>query len=166
MSEASKTRHIVLPYCQDRNGADLGSGGDPIVEWAIQFDKGRRGHLSDRPIHWVGDVFKDGLPFKDNTLGFLYGSHILEDTLDWEPVLREWARVIKPGGYLIIQVPDKERFREAVASGRNTPNLSHQHESYPGELSIYMGKIGGFEVIWDWYEPKDDYNILAVFKKL
>jgi len=163
MSETEKTRHITSKFCSG-NGIDLGSGGDPVVPWAIQFDATRVAHLSYNPVQWEGDIFKP-LPFRERSLDFVYASHSLEDAADWEPILIEWCRVIKPGGFLIIQVPDKERFRAVVAAGQ-PDNLAHKHESYPGELTKYINKIGGFSVIMDRFEPENDYNILAIFKKI
>src|SRR5437867_3001774 len=37
MSETAKHRHLTIRYCQGC-GLDLGSGGDPIVPWAISVD--------------------------------------------------------------------------------------------------------------------------------
>jgi len=52
------------------------------------------------------DVAK--LPFEDNSIDEIYASHIIEhfhyfETFD---VLKEWCRVLKPGGKLKIETPD------------------------------------------------------------
>ncbi len=58
----------------------------------------------------VGDV-SDLSRFADNSIPEIYGSHVIEHfphtkTLD---VLKEWHRVIEPGGKLYIAVPDLAR---------------------------------------------------------
>lgn len=58
----------------------------------------------------VGDVF-DLSRFADGSVSEIYASHILEHaphpkTLD---VLKEWARVLEPGGKLYVAVPDFAR---------------------------------------------------------
>lgn len=58
----------------------------------------------------VGDV-SDLSRFADNSVGEIYGSHVLEHfeyhkTL---AVLKEWHRVLEPGGKLYVAVPDFER---------------------------------------------------------
>lgn len=173
MSETSKHRDLTVPYCQG-NGIDVGSGGDPVVPWAISFDLPRdqflHYHSNDEPahaIHWGGDAAD--LPFKDGVCDFVYSSHVIEDFLDWSPYLREWARVLKRGGYLVIMLPDKERWNEAIRNGQ-PPNCAHKHEGKAGELSAYTESfcaLDGFEVICDKLTNKtpQDYNILAVFKK-
>ncbi len=51
----------------------------------------------------------DDLPFKDNTLDYVLSSHVIEHFFDPVKALREWHRVVKPGGYLFIIAPHKER---------------------------------------------------------
>ena len=51
----------------------------------------------------------DDLPFKDNTLDYVLSSHVIEHFFDPVKALREWHRVIKPGGYIFIIAPHKER---------------------------------------------------------
>jgi SAM-dependent methyltransferase len=97
-------------------------------------------------------------------LDYVYSSYLLEDFLDWQPIVREWGRVIRPGGFLVILIPDHERFSEAVRRGQPA-NPSHQHEGRPGELSETMAKIGGFRVVRDEFADDEDYSILFVAQK-
>lgn len=171
-SETSLCRHITSHFCQG-NGCDVGSGGDPVVPWAIQVDlpddkfkEYGHAHEATAPIQWRGDA--KSLPFKDGVLGFCYSAHLIEDFTDWPVVLEEFTRVIKPGGHLIIMVPDRERFRAAVAAGQGD-NLSHRHEFHVGELTNWALQHGGFQVIFDQLtliRGVNDYNILFVAKKL
>lgn len=173
MSETDRHRHLVQEYVRG-NGVDLGSSGSPITPWAIQVDLPDEEFLTynhDRErgsIHWQGDA--TDLPFKDHTLDFVHASHLLEDFKDWGPVLHEWDRVLKPGGYLIIAVPDRLRFRRNVMRGleANPPydcdNLSHRHEARVGEVSEYLHT---YEAIRDDFVDDDPecYSILYVGRK-
>lgn len=157
--ETAPRRHLVYKHCSGV-GVDVGSGGAPVVPWAVQID---RDPVVRNVVH-----FHDGkdLPFKDNTLDFVFSSHLLEDFLDWDPVLKEWVRVLKPGGKLIIMVPDHVRFRAAVAAGQGD-NLDHKHESRPGEITEHVDRIwpGQFKIFMDGYSGGDnakDYNILFI----
>jgi predicted SAM-dependent methyltransferase len=160
VSETMYRRHLTVPYCMG-NGVDLGSGGSPVVPWAIQLEYHQAPHFGQR-INYIGDATQ--LPFKDETLDFVYASHLLEDFLDWRPILNEWNRVLKVSGNIIIMVPDHQVFRQCVLNGQDD-NLAHKHESYPGELtSFYNTNYKNFEVIHDYIT--DSYNILFVAKKL
>jgi len=51
----------------------------------------------------------DDLPFKDNTVDFVISSHVIEHFYDPIKTIEEWLRVVKPGGYIYIIAPHKER---------------------------------------------------------
>lgn len=54
----------------------------------------------------------DNLPFKDNSIDYVISSHVLEHFLDPIKTLKEWYRVIKPGGYIFAIVPHVDRVPE------------------------------------------------------
>lgn len=174
-SETAKYRHLTTPYChrsdgQPGCGVDVASQGDTVVPWAISFDLPAAEfsrYCGGNPPKGIIALrgFADKLPFDTNSLDFLYSSHLLEDYLHWAPVLREWVRVIKPGGHLIILVPDKVKWAAAIARGQ-TPNCAHKHEAQVGELSTYAANLG-VEVICDRLTAvcEIDYSILFVAKK-
>jgi SAM-dependent methyltransferase len=172
MSETEKHRDQTVQYCTG-NGVDIGSQNDPVVPWAISLDLPHdeyahytSGKAPENSIQWRGDG-RD-LPFKDGRLDFVYSSHMLEDFLDWGPILTEWTRVLKQGGRLIIMVPDKLLWNAAIRNGQ-PPNCAHQHEAYVGELTWSVQDLKlPLKVLRDELTAKDpaDYNILFVAEKL
>lgn len=64
--------------------------------------------LPDDSVDHVGDA-RDLSRFMDNTFDKIYASHIVEHfdyVGELEATLREWNRVLVPGGWLGISVPD------------------------------------------------------------
>jgi len=59
------------------------------------------------------------LPFEDSSVDEIYSSHVIEhfDFMEGQEVLREWRRVLKPGGIITIECPELlslcKRFVEA-----------------------------------------------------
>ena len=172
MSETSKYRALTTKYCyrddgQPGCGVDLASQGDPVVPWAIQlelppleFAHYNSNHEPYGPIQLRGHA--DRLPFDNASLDFVYSSHLLEDYVEWSAILGEWVRVLKPGGKLIVLVPDKARWAAALARGQ-PPNCAHRHEAVVGELSTYAPDLG-LQVVEDRLTNcfPDDYSILFV----
>jgi SAM-dependent methyltransferase len=67
-------------------------------------------------IHYTGgfahvDIVSPGddLPFKEGFWDFVISSHVIEHFYDPVKTVQEWLRVIKPGGYVYIIAPHKER---------------------------------------------------------
>lgn len=172
-SEVSKYLHIIAPYL-DRPCLDLGSGGYAVTDFAIQvelpsdqFNVYTAGRNPDCPIHIHGDILN--LPFKDDTVGSIVASHLIEDWPRdrWPEFFKEWKRALKPGGYLIVLVPERERWWHCVNTFGQTHNFSHA----PGEPLVgdvtEAAKGTGLVVIqeeltscFEW-----DYSILALLQK-
>ncbi len=172
MSETQKYRHLTVKYCQG-NGVDVASGGDPVVPHAIQielpevdYNRYNAGIQPGHPIQWRGTAFS--LPFKDNTLDWIYNSHWLEDhpRSKWASIFTEWKRCLKPGGKLILLVPEVMRWTRAVQNGQ-PPNCSHAApEPSVGDMSTVarMLKMTVIEERLTDCDP-NDYSILGVFQK-
>lgn len=88
-------------------GLDIGCGLDPL----INCDPWDKGH---------GDAqFLEGV--KDEEYDFVYSSHCLEHMVDPWVALWNWWRVLKPGGYLVVSVPDEDLYEQNLwPSGFNS----------------------------------------------
>lgn len=69
-------------------------------------------------------------PFEDNCVDCIYSSHLLEyfDRTEVVPILKEWRRVLKPGGILRTAVPDFGAMAKLYCSG------TYKLESFLGPL--------------------------------
>lgn len=171
-SETAKQRQHTEKYCQGA-GVDIASQGDPVVPWAWQLElpPDRFAYYNSGkpypPVQLSG--FADKIPVNDGSLDFVYSSHFLEDCERsfWPGLLKEWARCIKPGGHLVILVPDNELWNYAVNHLGQPPNCSHtKPEPVVGELSSYAEGLG-LEVVEDRLTSsfENDYSILFVGRK-
>lgn len=84
--------------------------------------------IEKRPdVNYICNAFKK-MPFHDNTFSIIYASHILEH-IPWyyiDSVIEEWIRILKPGGYLEIWVPDGLKICKAfVDAEENHENRIH-----------------------------------------
>lgn len=89
-------------YCQGL-GIDIGCGFDPV-------DSGGEVYMFDM-IHGQGDAtHMEHVP--DAHFDYVHTSHILEHIEDPETAIRHWWRILKPGGYLIIMVPERDLYEK------------------------------------------------------
>lgn len=132
--ETSKTYQIKI----DSGFLDKYLSGDNILEIGhrggtdVQTDLGIVPNATGVDIGFPG---YDGihLPFDDYSQDAVYSSHCLEHIDDYKNALREWFRVIKIYGYLIIAVPHYQLYEK-----KNTPpsryNPDHKRFYHPGRL--------------------------------
>jgi ubiquinone/menaquinone biosynthesis C-methylase UbiE len=77
------------------------------------------------------------LSFPDRSFDRLIATHVLEHLIQPHEVLREWARLVKPGGYLSIVLPCDPGF--AWRLGRNF-GVRQRAEAAGMEYSYWMAR--------------------------
>ncbi|MFT2095888.1 methyltransferase domain-containing protein [Acidiphilium multivorum] len=98
-------------------GIDIGSGPDPISFYAELFPlmrEVRSWDLADGDAQYL-----EGVP--DASFDFVHSSHCLEHMRDPLVALRNWLRVLKPGGHMVVLVPDEICTNRAFSPRRSTP---------------------------------------------
>ncbi len=91
---------------------NLGCGWRNFGKDWIHIDRGDYPHLDYKDI--------TNLEFEDNSVDLIYASHVIEyfDINEVKEVLREWRRVLKPGGELRVAVPDFEAMNILYHNGK------------------------------------------------
>jgi predicted SAM-dependent methyltransferase len=128
-SETSKCRERLAKFCVGY-GVDLGPGGDPINETAIRVDLPQSySQVGLCGVQLGGDARRLNW-FRDGVLDYVYSSHLLEDFENTEDVLKEWLRVLKPGGRLVLFCPDEQAYRNHCALTQQPYNTYHKHSDF------------------------------------
>ena len=70
----------------------------------------------------------DQLPFADDSLDFVISSHVIEHFYDPVKTMKEWLRVVKPGGYVFVIAPHKERTPDKVRPRTTLVEIIARHE--------------------------------------
>jgi len=96
-------------------GIDIGAGPDPLSLYIELFPR------IDDIISWDmpnGDAqFMAGVA--DASFDFVHSSHCLEHLVDPVQGLANWLRIVKPGGHLIVTVPDEDLYEQGMIPSRN-----------------------------------------------
>lgn len=127
---------------------------DENVEW-INVDM----QENDGKVDVITDVSKE-LPFEDSTADIIVASHILEhiEMSLASDVIKEWMRVLKPGGKLFLTVPDGMALAEAYVTKEITNyifavNMTgpyhtgvHDHHRWVYDFDTLKERCQGFKV--------------------
>jgi len=86
-------------------------------------------------------AFGDDLPFRDRSLDYVLTSHVIEHFFDPAKALREWYRVLRPGGYIFIVAPHMER--------------TFDHHREPTSARELLDRAAGRITLRNYARPRD-----------
>ena len=126
--QAKHSSGFVARYLSGANILDVGYRGYinnavPIVPQAIGID-----------LEYPGYDGKP-LPFENNSQDAVFSSHCLEHIADYKGALREWYRVLRVGGFMVISVPHQFLYeKRSVRPSRW--NEDHKRFYTPASLMV------------------------------
>jgi len=91
-------------------GLDVGGAPDPLGAFRPFFPLMTGCDTWDLP-QGDGQVLET---VADETYDFLHSSHCLEHLVDPAVSLKNWLRVLKPGGHMVVMVPDEDMYEQGV----------------------------------------------------
>jgi SAM-dependent methyltransferase len=92
------------------SGLDVGGKPDPLALYTEMFCQ----MTAVKTWDWEdGDAqFLAGVP--DGAFDFVHSSHCLEHLVDPVIGLTNWLRVVRPGGHLVVTVPDEDLYEQGI----------------------------------------------------
>jgi SAM-dependent methyltransferase len=91
-------------------GIDIGGKPDPLSLYEslfCQLESSRTWDWEDGDAQYLASV-------GDGEFDFVHSSHCLEHLVDPREGLRNWLRVVRDGGYLVITVPDEDLYEQGI----------------------------------------------------
>jgi SAM-dependent methyltransferase/predicted O-methyltransferase YrrM len=102
------------------DGIDIGSGPDPLGQYAELFPlmgSVRAWDLPDGDAELMASC-------ADNQYDFVHSSHCLEHMHNPDVALKNWFRIVKPGGHLVVLIPDEDMYEQGIFP--STYNTDHK----------------------------------------
>jgi SAM-dependent methyltransferase len=126
MKECSKSiaRRLSDPNFINRyfvgNGLDIGGKPDPLALYRglfCQMGEVKTWDWEDGDAQYLASL-------ADGEFDFAHSSHCLEHLGDPKEGLANWLRVVRPGGYLVVTVPDEDLYEQ----GRFPSTFNRDHK--------------------------------------
>ena len=162
--EIAKVSALIQPYVRG-NGMDLGCWRYKVCPGAIGVDR-----AAFPAVNWLGDA-RDLSWLADGVLDYVVASHILEDCPD-DPceIVKEWLRVLKGGGTLILFLPDQAKYEAWNRERCQGTNPSHcqswTKESFAQQVVSPLAKAGKVIVLLTEERREWDYCFLFILQKM
>ena len=147
MAETRKTNRIRPPDFAARylggRVLDIGAGGDPVCAGAEPFDVAEGD---------ANDIARYRAP---ETYDCVHSSHCLEHMRDPPAALAQWWALIKPGGFLVLVVPDEDLYEQGYWPSRFNPDhkatfrldAPHSWSPVSFELRALVGALPGCRIL-------------------
>lgn len=134
---------------------NMGSGGCHIPGY-ISVD------LYDKRAHVILDVTKP-TEFDDNSVSEILASHLFEHISPYkvEAMLGQWLRILKPGGLLVMEMPDILRLCEEIVKASYSERWGLLNCVYGSVNTTSEGDPSDITAphLFGWY-PESMYNML------
>lgn len=127
---------LAQKYCKG-HGAEIGALMQPI----LQPLGSKTSYIDLKPkSHWTAfeaiepDIIDDGTKLEtvaDNSFDYLIAAHMLEHVEDPISTLKTWVRVTKPGGHILVAVPDMRYCGEEHRELTSLEHFVRDHEDGP-----------------------------------
>lgn len=154
-SETAKIKPRIEKYLTG-SIIDIGCGNDKVASDAYGVD-GRALPGVNLVVRFLNDLAKH---LYGKQFDVVYSSHCLEHMPDDVACLRDWIEIVKPGGLLILYLPDIRFYRE-----QNPEHYqSYAYEEFMRKMKINFPNIQVVDSGMDLGPEK--YSFFCVFKKL
>ena len=160
--EASKVRWELVPYFHGRI-LDIGCGMFKCFPHFIGVDNGH--HWGNRGIDVKIETAEKLDLFASQSCDGVFSSHLLEH-IEYDSVpttLKEWCRVIKQGGHLMLYLPDENEYPKVGEEGANPDHK--WNVNYEKVMAAMQQVERGWDLIdYQVRNQGDEYSLFFVFK--
>lgn len=160
-NEAAKIKYEIVEYTRGIV-LDLGCGPWKAYPHFISVDT----HQEWQGLEWQPDITADATDlsmFSSQSMDAVFSSHLLEHVENAAKALKEWWRVIKHGGCLVLYLPHKNLYPNIGTEGSNP---DHRHDFIPGDIMKLMSALGGWDLLRsEERDDNDEYSFFQVYRK-
>lgn len=139
----------IKEYSITGNVLDFGAGNGELarrikrgtnVENITCIDLLHPPHVNDDGMQWDTADLNERTPYEDQNFDAVLAAEVIEHLENPRAVLREWTRILKPGGWIIFSTPNNESIRSILALIFRGHYQAFGDESYPAHITPLLHK--------------------------
>lgn len=165
--EAAKIRWELVPYMRGF-ALDIGCGAYKVFPSFTGVDNGHHWGKQQESVHV--ETAEKLTMFASQSADCVFSSHLLEHIQDYKGALREWWRVLKPGGYLCLYLPHADFYPQCgeevtrqwrewfKANGRNYAYIELAVNAYVAEFRADAKTLGEKYAGTAWVNEDHKHN--------
>jgi 2-polyprenyl-3-methyl-5-hydroxy-6-metoxy-1,4-benzoquinol methylase len=89
-------------------------------------------------VEWIQADLNAPLPCPDSSFDAILSTEVIEHLENPRAVFREWSRVLRPGGRLLLTTPNQESIRSLASLILRGHHVAFLDESYPAHLTALV----------------------------
>jgi hypothetical protein len=166
--ETPKTRWRTVPYTAGK-GLDVGCGAERLfeTEYVIGIDNGAAGAIGGMVNTNLQGDGRDLAMFAAGQFDYVFSSFMLQE-LDYNEVsetLRNWFRVVKTAGSVVLYLPDENQYPRVGQPG------AHPMQKWDVNYDRVVAAVSKTHWNWDLVDyqvcdKNDEYALFFALKKL
>lgn len=174
--ETAKTRWRAVPWTGGK-GLDLGCGPEKLfdTEYVLGIDSGVGAALGGPVNPNIQADCKELTMFASGSFDYVFSSFLLQEFTHKEATeaLRNWLRVVKTRGTVVLYLPDENQYPKCPESERGIAGEpgAHPHQKWNVNYDRLVEALA--KTSWNWdlehFEVCDqlnEYALFAVIRKL
>lgn len=91
-------------------------------------------------LAWIRADLNERLPCRDASFDVVVASEVIEHLENPRALAREWARILRPGGVLLLSTPNNESVRSLISLAVRGCHVAFADSCYPAHITALVRK--------------------------
>jgi 2-polyprenyl-3-methyl-5-hydroxy-6-metoxy-1,4-benzoquinol methylase len=91
-------------------------------------------------VHWIFSDLNERLPVAEGTYDLVVAAEVIEHLENPRFLAREWFRILRPGGVVLVSTPNNESWRSLISLLARGHYTAFTGDNYPAHINAFLRK--------------------------